>query len=269
MAAIHQKPSAKMAVVTISLGFMPSRIVEQSLRAYVRLRNKELPYRHYFVDQHYPINREENRLELQRICRDLGIGILDAGKNLGLHGGFNWALQQLGLHRDDIVIGYDPDSLPITHGFDMALVRAIQGDPRQNTVWASLMNPRSELDLRARGFNEGRADGYIETWATKTAVTNSVCAWHYGWLKDVGFLEEPRAFYGHLEAAMWNKLRGKAWVFVPGWRESDELRDLHDRQYVVYKWMHSHTGEWPGDFESWLRAGSPQPRASTAPNKIP
>jgi hypothetical protein len=100
-------------------------------------------------------------------------------------------------------------------------------------------------------------------------VTNSVCAWRYGWLRSVGFLTEPRAFYGHLEAAMWDRLGGNQWAFLPQWGETDELRGEHDREYVVYKWCHSHLNSWPGDFESFLEAGCPNPEDSPAPARLP
>jgi hypothetical protein len=255
-----------MAVYAITLGFMPARIIERSLRAYSSTRNPVLPYRHVIVDHHYPVDKERNRVELRAVCDALGAEYLDPGRNLGLHGGINWALTQLAPADDDIIIGYDGDSLPISDGWDMALVRAIHGG--RNVVWSSLMNPRSEADLRARGFDRSLADGYIELHLTRTAVVNSICAWRFGWLRSVGFLDEPLQWYGHLEAAMWAKLRatGKQWAFLPGWRETDDLRDMHDRAYVVYKWHYSHLRDTTLDFESWLTT---KPEFSGAPAQIP
>jgi hypothetical protein len=254
-------------VVTLSLGFAPARLVDLSLTAYRKTRNPDLPYEHVLLDQHYPVDKEANRQAVRQLCDLYDVEVLDAGRNLGLHEGFNWALRQLRLQPQDIVIAYDLDSLPLTPGWDMALVRAIAGDETGKIVWASLLNPRSEADLRARGFDRRQIDGYLELWVTKTAVTNSICAWRYGWLQSVGFLQEPRAFYGHLEAAMFSRLGDRQWAFLPGWTESDELRNQHDRAYVVYKWCHSHLNSWPGDFESWLAAGSPNPE--DAPDRLP
>lgn len=257
-------------VVTLSLGFAPARLVDRSLAAYRATRNPDLPYEHFLLDQHYPLDKERNRQEIRSLCDLYDVEVLDAGRNLGLHGGFNWAVRQLGLRADDIVIAYDLDSLPLTKGWDMALVRAIAGDPEGRVVWSSLLNPRSRRDLEARGYVRRQVDGYLELWVTRTAVTNSICAWRYGWLERVGFLSEPRAFYGHLEAAMFDRLGAASdWAFLPGWTESDELRDLHDRAYVVYKWCHSHLKSWDGDFESWLAAGSPNPEDQPAPERIP
>lgn len=258
-----------MAVATISLGFAPCRLARASLERYYSTRNKGLPFRHVVLDQHYPVNKEENRRELRALCAEFGIEVFDAGRNLGLHEGFNWIAQRLDLEDDDVVIAYDLDSCPTSPGWDMALARAIQGDPLGKIVWASLWNLRSRADVMARGFQTRMVDGYIEAVIPKAPVTNSVCAWRYGWLRQVGFLTEPRAFYGHLEAAMWDRLRDKQWAFLPQWGESDDLRDLHDREYVVYKWCHSHLNSWPGDFESFLEAGCPNPEDAPAPRQLP
>ncbi len=260
-----------MAVITISLGFVPARILAPSLDAYRATRNPALSYRHYLLDQHYPVDKEANRIAIREICRREGVEVLDAGRNLGLHLGFNEAMRMIAPAPDDIVIAYDPDSTPTTPGWDMALVRAILGDPWQKIVWASLMNPRSEADLHARGFTKSASDGFIETWKTHAAVTNSICAWRAGWLQKVGGLSEPNAWYGHLESSMWAKLQATQsdWAFLPGWREVDSLRDLHDRSYVVWKWVTAHLGSYTGDFESWLAAGSPNPEDHPTPASIP
>lgn len=259
-----------MAVYAITLAFMNPEIVKTSIEAFHATRNPELPLAgHYVVDQHYPLQREAAKQTLRELP---GCTVLDPGRNLGLHEGFNWAMRQLPLKPEDIVIGYDADSLPLSRGWDMALVRAIEArrsDGHGEVVWSSLGNPRTLSDLYARGYDPVTADGYLRLFLTRTAITNSVCAWRYGWLKEVGFLEEPRAFYGHLEAAMWGKLRpGKRWAVLPDWTESDALREKHDRAYIVYKWRHSHLNDWPGDFESFVKAGCPEPPEG-APVSIP
>lgn len=255
-----------MAVFAVTIGFMPARIIERSLRAYAATRNGSLAYRHVLVDAHYPIDKERNRAEIRRVCADLGVEVLDPGRNLGLHGNFNWALQQLAPTDGDVVIGYDGDSMPITPGWDMALVRAILGSRDRQVVWASLMNPRSEVDLLDRGFDRSLADGFIELYLTRTAVMNSVCAWSVGWLRSVGYLDEPIKWYGHLESCMWQKLGAKRWAFLPGWREVDDPRDDHDRAYVVYKWEIAHTRSTTLDFESWLATN---PDLGPAPARLP
>jgi len=264
-----------MSVYAITLAFCNPGILDISLRQFHSTRNLDLKLGgHFIVDQCYPMHRPEVDRTLRTLAADLPITILRPGRNLGLHNGFNWAMGQIGsIGNNDIVIGYDGDSLPIHQGWDMALVRAIEGrrsgmNSHEAVVWSTLGNPRSLSDIEDRGYDEAVADGYLRMRLARTAVTNSVCAWRYGWLKAVGFLAEPRAFYGHLEAEMWARLRNsERWAILPDYRESDELRNLHDREYVAYKWFHSHTDTWRGDFESYLNAGCPG--LSLSPAEIP
>lgn len=258
-----------MKVFAITLCFSNPKILMSSVLAYHMTRNKGMQLDgHILVDQHYPLHREQMLESIRTLQNEFdSIRVWDPGKNLGLHGGFNWAMAQVGLKDEDIVIGYDGDSMPLGNGWDMALVRAIsarRGPGQKDVVWASLGNPRTISDIKERGYDREVVDGYLELWQTKTAITNSVCAWRYGWLKRVGFLHEPRAFYGHLEAEMWGRLNKdrEAWAVLPQWSESDDLRYMHDREYVAYKWFHSHTKEWPGDFKSFLDAGCPGLQAS-------
>lgn len=246
-------------IITITLGFVPSRIWKQSIAAYHATRNPDLPYRHYLVDQHYPIDKKKNRERIRAICEPYGVEVLDPGKNLGLHEGFNWALQQINPPKGSIIIAYDPDVNPLTPGWDMALVRAIRGDPQGRVVWSSLLHAAAAREIEERGYDKRFADGYIEIWTTRMSIMNSICAWSFDWLRSVGFLKEPRAFYGHLEAEMFGRLGRNQWAFLPGWTEDETLRTQQDEKYMMYKWAHAHLKSWDGDFESWLKAGCPMP----------
>lgn len=224
-----------------------------------------LDIQHHVLYQHYPLYKNENYEKLIVLKKRFGFHLHDAGKNLGLHNGINFVINQLSLKNDQVVIGFDPDSFPLGKGWDMALVRAILGSGGKN-VWSSLANPRSKQELQERGFKKVIIDGHLETWETKTPVVNSICAWSVDWLKKVG-LTEPRPYYGHLETEMYSKLGDKKWTFVPGWSESDHLRDLHDREYVLFKWAHAHLKSWDGDFKDFIEAGCPI--RETAPEQLP
>jgi len=237
---------SKICVVT--LGFMNWRIISESFKQLYATKTAE--WKHLVLDQHYPLNEKENRDNLKAICKDYGAELFDAGKNLGLHNGVNYLLSKA--KGSEIVIGYDPDSFPNRIGWDTALTKVIN----PTVVWSTLGNPRSLVELKARGYEERVVDN-ITLWRTKRAVVNSVCAWYIPWLDEVG-LTEPRAFYGLLEMEMFDKLRGKEWVFLPEYTESDHLRLHHDKDYVLYKWAHAILKVWDGDFKTWLAAGKPQ-----------
>lgn len=255
-----------MKVHTITLGFVPARIWEKSIDAYQSLRNPDISYDHYFVDCHYPVGGLENRRKLWSICCDRGVHVLDPGRNLGLHDGFNWALAKVPRGTNDIIIGYDPDSKPISPGWDGALVHTLEADSR--LAWVSLFNERVQPELIERGYTK-RQLGHIEAWITHKPVINSICAWRSSFLDNAGGLEEENKFYGGLEAKMFWKMKnlGLEWAFLPQWWEEDSLRNMQDEEYKKYKWAHAHLKSWPADFESFLQAGCPI--NDPAPHKLP
>lgn len=249
-------------IYTITMGFVPARLWAQSCANYYATRNR--PTEHIFVDQHYPLNEHENRRELWRICCDYGVSVIDPGRNLGGTEGFNYALRRIRPKPDDVVIGYDPDSFVLSEGWDGALVDAILKDSKIN--WTSLMSARAEPELKARGYDKRKLD-HIEVWRTHRPVVNSVCAFRASWLEAIGGLRQPSHWYGGLEAELHQNLRGGEWCFLPGWWESDKIRDQQDREYLWYKWCHAHLKEWPGDFASYVEAGCPPP--SDLPKSLP
>ncbi len=243
--------------IIITLGFGPADIIHKSMTCLYETRNQELPVTHYMLDQHYPVNKEENRKQIAETCRYFGIKLIDAGRNLGLARGFNHVLETVKPKPGSIIIAYDPDTKPITPGWDMALVRAICGDPEQLVVWSSLIHDGVEDQLPSVTQEERFADGFIKMNILNQPVMNSISAFEFDWLNRVGGLSEPNSFYGGLEVSMWHKLQGKQWAFLPDWAESSEFRGLHDEAYTAYKYLHANTKLWPGDFETWIEAGKP------------
>lgn len=244
-----------MEVYTITLGFVPPRILEQSLAKYYETSIQDYLFfgnpNHFFLDQHYPIDYSQSRLK--EICESFGITYVDLGRNLGLHKGFNYALSLIKPNDEDIIIGYDPDSYPLTFGWDMALIRAIKANAQ--VAWASLYHDHSAHEFADRGFDQIHFDSNIELRIAKQPMMNSVCAWDAGWLKSVGGLSEPNEWYGGLEIEMWPKLKGKKWGFLPGFVEDARLRHQHDKLYTKYKWELAHNRSTKLDFESWLKEG--------------
>ena len=210
------------------------------------------------VDQHYPLpNSEINSSELCWIAWGMGHRYMTFGANLGLHRGFNVALDALGLPDDALVVGYDPDTMPLTEGWDVAARRVMDAD--KSVAWVSLGNDVSEREMSERGYTEELRGG-IRTWRTHRPVVNSICVWRVSWLRAVGGLTEPNAFYGGLECAMFEKLGANSWVFLPDFREARDtaLQSAPDKEYVEYKWAHAHQGD-PRDFATWLRETGKMP----------
>ena len=245
-------------IYTITTGYSPARIWALSLASYKKHKNPDVKYTHIYVDNHYPLNIEQNRAEIKRICQDNDVIILNPGRNLGLHDGFNYALKYCDIKPYDIIIGYDGDSNPISYGFDGALVHALEFD--HSLGWVSLMSPRAKPEILSRGYTAKQVR-HLELWLTHKAVVNSVCAFRGEFLLKTGGLKEENAIYGGLEAVMFPKLRemGLHWGFLTGWHEDDLYRDMQDKEYLWWKWKYAHLKEFSGDFASYVSAGCPPP----------
>jgi hypothetical protein len=153
----------------------------------------------------------------------------------------------------DKVIGFDPDTKPVTLGWDIALFNALD---IPGCGWASLWNEHSAGEMRQRGYTEfvhKHMAGEHRYWKTHAPVVNSICAFNMDWVYAEGGFSEPTEFYGGLECAMWVKLKKhkKDWIWLCNAYEGKFDIDLQDPEYKAYKWAHAHQG-WKGDFALWI-----------------
>lgn len=210
---------------------------------------------HYILDQHYPLpDYAENRAWLEGYCRDHGHRLLDAGKNLGYHEGINWAIEQMDLADEDIVVNYDPDTLiPVGSESCLSMMRlAFERDKTLAVV--GLNNPTIDRELQERGYFDEDVGGLTLRFM-KVPVIMSVVAWNVGFIRKVGGLKEPSAMYGGIEATMFPILcrEGRRWAVLPFWWEDISLNRQADPEYLEWKHRHGYLQNFPGDFESYLR----------------
>lgn len=180
---------------------------------------------------------------------------MDAGKNLGLHHGFNHVLSKIGFNSSDDVIAFDADTFPLTDAWDRDLINLLR---EKDIGWASLMNPRSEREITPKRYKK-RMVGDVEAWITPEPVVNSISAFRGDFLCATSGLHEKNDYYGHLEGVMWPLLKQLRleWAFVVNQKESEHLRNEHDDDYTRFKWVIAHEGSWTSDMESWIKAGMP------------
>lgn len=245
-----------MTVRVVTMGFAPSRILDAGISNFYRTHDPALEIQHYLVDQHYPLNRKSNLEKISELATVYNLTVLDPGKDLGLHHGFNWALKQIQPAEDDIILTFDPDSGPTNFNWDSALVRVLKSD----FSIAGLMNPRTRIELCERGHSIEYV-GETEVWVPRCPVVLSVAGWRYDFLKKVGGFSEPTNYYGHLESAMWAKSEpiGVRWGYLPHYGEEDSLRHRQDVEYRNWKWLHAHRGSFTASFGEYVDAGCPIP----------
>jgi hypothetical protein len=233
---------------TVVLGFASLPVAERTMRQFAATRtsNSQL----VIVDNHYPLEEARCRDFWVRQALELGGVYLDPGHNLGLHEGLNFALREVGATRDDVMLGMDPDTRPLTVGWDSALIEALS---IRKVGWASLWNPHSEREMRERGHDEGEGNS-LRYWSTHKSVINSICGFNLGWVLDCGGFQEPSAYYGGLEGMMFPKCHdaGLRWLFLRDFKEGTWDEDIVPVEYKRYKYEHAFLG-YPNDFATWLK----------------
>lgn len=231
----------------IVLGFANQRVAERTLKNYADTRTSDAKL--LIVDNHYPLNVTSDFW--RRAAADLGGTYLDPGKNLGLHEGLNFALREARATENDRVLIMDPDTYPFTPGWDTALLEALD---IPGVGWASLCNNHSDGEMRERGYDE-TIEGGLKIWTTHRPVVNSVSGFRLDWVLAAGGFQEPYAYYGGLEVAMWEIMKKNTnyrWVFLRDFFEDVFKEDLIDPIYIAYKYAHGHQG-YQGDFETYLK----------------
>ena len=256
MGAAKLQRAKALKVWTVSLAYTSLDIIEESIAQYYATKHSDVETVHLLVDQHWPLYARDRAARLRDLCQKFGLTYLDPGKNLGLHDGFNWALEQVAIPDNAMVIGYDPDSYPVTKGWDMAMCDLFVAYPWIS--WLSLWHQhcdRQIIEEKAAGpelYLGGLRN--VRCFPVKRAVMNSVCGIRRGWLRSVGGLTEGNKFYGGLEVAMWEKLQQtkSEWVFLPDYKEIPHFQDRMEPLYREWKWAHAHERTFPGDFDSYL-----------------
>lgn len=246
-----------MTVYAITLCYNRSDIVRRSIERFYETRNAALPIVHVLVDQCYPLRPVTVHETISDLGERFGTKLLCPGRNLGLHKGWNYAQERLPIKDDDVLIGYDADAYPLDNGWDMALVTAFQ-DPKVG--WASLWNTASDEEfVTNRKTFRPKKISQVDVRLIDAPVVNGICAWRGSFLRKTGGLSEPTNYYGHLESHMYPELKkqGLEWAVLPGWRECNRLNLEQDREYLLWKWRHAHTQDFPGDFGEFVAAGCP------------
>lgn len=232
-------------------------IIRKSIEAYYATKDPRVETVHILIDQHWPIGYAKLRAELESIARDYNLVLMDPGRNLGLHKGFNWAWRQHAIPDNAGVIGYDPDCIPSTPGWDMKLCEIFCAVPEAG--WLSLNNPRTQEELQGRTDLETIVAGQ-HIARLSHPVVNSICMFRQKWLIETQGIHESNPFYGTLETTMFPMLPPFRWYVLKDVMEGDSLRDTENLLYRQWKWDTCHTKKIPvdKDFGTWLRETHPE-----------
>lgn len=222
-------------VWTITLAHCRPAVLEAGLERYYRttqaMRSNGYDVTHVIVDHLYPIDHWSTRRRILELAGNYGCHVIAPFKNMGGHGGFNWAMQQLPIAPEDSIIGIDPDSNPLTAGWDVAALQALEQDPTLGAV--SLMH--SAIALRPWNYERQPATGiYLATLAGPEMF--NVTVWKSAFLRDTGGLLALLPLYGHVEVAMQRAAASRGWrmAYLRDFQEG--MNDVaHDPEYNAWK----------------------------------
>jgi hypothetical protein len=241
-------------IYIVTLAFAPPKMFAASqkrMNETIGLRRDQ--DKHIIVDNHWPKNRPE-LIQIFIDCLDRGAKILKPERNLGLAGGFNYALDYLksiGLQNDDVIIAYDPDVFPETLGWGKAFVDVLKD---KSVGWASVWNVHTEREMNNKAHTVEMINGYKVSVLTEP-VLNSVCAFNAKFLIESKGAHENYPYYGTFEIAMWKYLveQNLKWVFLNDYKEGWAIEEYVDLDYRTYKWNTAHLGEEQIEFSEWLK----------------
>ncbi len=209
--------------------------------------------RHLILNNHYPLRQAEMIAELDARSKLPDVAVFDVGRNLGLHEGLNYLMDQIELDDDDVVVGFDADEDPQQVGWLDAMLRVFAGDPKCG--WLSLMSPPAKAYMKDHGFARLTVHGE-EVHIPGYSLINTVCAWRGAAIKAMGRFTEPHLYYGGFEGHMMPRCMDAGfWI---GWMADYTVKPHHglaDPEYSNYKAHHVgfRHPEFPGSFEDWLR----------------
>src|SRR6185369_2239868 len=83
----------------------------------------EMRATHWLLNQHYPLGGDETKQAIAEYAGMYGnVRVFDCGRNLGLHDGLQFLVDQIEPLDDDVVVGFDPDEKPLSDGWAHAMV---------------------------------------------------------------------------------------------------------------------------------------------------
>jgi hypothetical protein len=257
-----------MRQVMLTLGHVPARLFRRSLEAVYRTRRATDQVFRYFLYHYYPVNERQNRIELYRLCAEYDIRVLDPGRNLGVHEGLNYVAKEIGLTRHDVLLTVDPDTNPITPGWDRALLSVVAGN--SDIGWAFLTNSQTPSEIRARpgGYTERTLANGTRLYVMHGPAVASISAWQMQWVLDspAGGFHEPCKWYGHIESAMYPDLvhAGKRLAVLRDYAEDDAIKADQDKIYAEWKSAHAFEG-YPLNFPEFVERKYPDLLTSAVP----
>ena len=200
-----------------------------------------VPDKYILTDNLWPKDSEANSAMIRKLSPIVNAEVIQAKINQGGAGGFNLALQhlfdQVGLKDEDLIIGMDPDSNPITQDWLKVMVETMQAGPQLDSL--SLMHEH----IVQREWEVEFIGGHRVAFLPRPEMKN-VTIWRLGSIRD-GL--KQKGFYGFTEILMWAPRKHG---YLYDFRET--LCPIqHPVEYNDWKRIHAFDG-YAGNFDEYL-----------------
>jgi hypothetical protein len=246
----------------ITVAHMDYNIINHSIGRFLDT-NQTLPpsiTEWVFVDNCWPIDKDKTSEAINHMVGtlnnyDINATVIKPDKNLGGHGGINYALDYLkekhSIDYDDLILIYDPDSNPEKSGWLEALIDVMSID--KNFGYVSLTH--TAIKDNFSGHTPDKVGTY-NVYTTKLDMWN-VTMFRAGFLMSEGMLAASK-FYGFVETVMHEKC-------LKEWRKHGYLADYfeienpvpHPKEYA--DWKRLHAGKiFEGNFDEYINLHSPK-----------
>lgn len=240
-----------MRKAIITLCFNRPEVVRNSIQRLNKTQKTD-GFEKYLIDVSFPIpDKTHNTIELATMANQFGYKLLKPAYNRGVARNWMWAVEELELNNNDVIIGMDPDSEPIDNGWADALVDVLTGGQKIAYCGLTRVSPpglATEVDESKIIYSRS----VINT--RKVRHYSQPIGWPMGGF-SAGFVRErgiwqPRSRYGFIEHETIRNMGDWKWVML------DEFRDqTSDRGETIYRdWkVEQAQGKTDLDFEAWLK----------------
>lgn len=248
----------------ITPAFCKSKMLESCLEHL----HTDLPsdVKHVIIDNHYPINKEQNQVDIYALVKKFRCLYIDSGKDLGLHHGLNNAYRIINPEPSDTWVQVDPDDRP-SPGFYDALNEVMCNTQKLALCALSFDLIKERLKEHASpeierfvSFAEpfGLSGGTTSVWIhpkIEMLLSNAI---NLKFIESVGGFYEYYPYYGGFEASMyerWNPLGYELGFLLDYVADSIKLdpndTTLFDPEYRL--WKDAHLSGYEKSFEEWLQ----------------
>ena len=212
-----------------------------------------VPARYILLDHLYPRDKFNVSKKILSLAEAISqkyqwnIDVIRPLKNMGGHGGFNWALSQIPIFSHDIVLGVDPDSNIITKDWGKKMIEVFNAD---KTIGAlSLLHDA----IVPHNENEWKKECIADTtvgFLNKPEMFN-VTGWRGDFLNLTNGIHAKNPYYGHVEVAMREKSQKAKYRlgYLLDYKETFQ-KVSHDEIYN--KWKAEAVAGEKRNFDEWL-----------------